>query len=325
MFRFCSGCAVTGGGTFALSTLAAKLMMTGVKLMHEKRHGHWPHESDDSQPPLSMTSGRLIRSSACMRIGITLLITSITLTAAAQTNDCSKLSTEQLVDSLVQIDAATGGIVPTVSLSSFIVEDNLLCLFDDFVGSPAPKIFPPMRELVKRGITALPVLIKHLTDDRATKLTIDKRFIFQYMSDEYDPKDRAGRGKHMEKWFTGAYTVKVGDVCYALIAQIVNRKLYSVRGQPTCGLVINSPIETPSLVEAVKKDWGAADQKMHRESLVHDVRYRTDGNWFFEPTLTRLRYYYPEEYNRLKSGDLKEKVAKFEKAQIEKAQKWKNK
>ncbi len=260
-----------------------------------------------------------------MRIGITLLITSITLTAAAQTNDCSKLSTEQLVDSLVQIDAATGGIVPTVSLSSFIVEDNLLCLFDDFVGSPAPKIFPPMRELVKRGITALPVLIKHLTDDRATKLTIDKRFIFQYMSDEYDPKDRAGRGKHMEKWFTGAYTVKVGDVCYALIGQIVNRKLYSVRGQPTCGLVINSPIETPSLVEAVKKDWGAADQKMHRESLVHDVRYRTDGNWFFEPTLTRLRYYYPEEYNRLKSGDLKEKVAKFEKAQIEKAQKWKNK
>jgi len=41
------------------------------------------------------------------------------------------------------------------------------------------------------------------------------------------------------------YTVKVGDVCYAIIGQIVNRSLMAVRYQPSAGLVINSPIEMP--------------------------------------------------------------------------------
>jgi hypothetical protein len=69
--------------------------------------------------------------------------------------------------------------------------------------------------------------------------------------------------KPVEKSFDGRYTVKVGDVCYVLIGQIVNRQLVAVRYQPTAGLIVNSPIEVPPLAEKVKNDWGALHSLPH--------------------------------------------------------------
>jgi hypothetical protein len=95
--------------------------------------------------------------------------------------------------------------------------------------------------------------------------------MFTLFSDEYDPRvphwfdqeEPKNWPKPVEKSFDGRYTVKVGDVCYVLIGQIVNRQLVAVRYQPTAGLIVNSPIEVPPLAEKVKNDWGALHSLPH--------------------------------------------------------------
>ena len=100
-------------------------------------------------------------------------------------------------------------------------------------------------------------------------------------------------------------------MCYALVGQIVNRILSPVRYQPTGILVINSPIEAPALIERVKKDWDGLDAAAHKASLITDAHSR-DQDWTSGPALARLRFYYPDEYKRLKTGGLKKRIAEFE-------------
>jgi hypothetical protein len=66
------------------------------------------------------------------------------------------------------------------------------------------------------------------------------------MGDEYDPRvgerdwSKSDSQRPEPKL---PYTVKVGDVCFALIGQIVGRQLLPIRYQPTGGMIINSPVE----------------------------------------------------------------------------------
>lgn len=102
----------------------------------------------------------------------------------------------------------------------------------------------------------------------------------------------------------------MGDVCYALIGQIVNRNLLPIRYQPSAGLV-NSPIEAPVLIEEVKQNWADIDAKEHMASLLADARAGNDL-WEYEPALRRLRFYYPDVYRQQAVGALEKKIRKFE-------------
>src|SRR5258708_5905237 len=119
----------------------------------------------------------------------------------------------------------------------------------------------------------------------------------QFFGDEYDPKVKLSARREFDPFptrsFDGRYTVKVGDVCYVLIGQIVNRALIAVRYQPSAILIVNSPIETPMLTAKVKQDWGRIGHDGLLASLLADAR---DGN---TSALQRLRFYYPEEYRKL--------------------------
>ena len=156
--------------------------------------------------------------------------------------------------------------------------------------------------------------------------------MFMYFSDEYDPRvphwfseeDWKSGPRPMEKSFEGQYTVKVGDVCYVLIGQIVSRRLWAVRYQPSAGLVVNSPIEAPALVEKVKSDWGSADAEMLKASLLTDVHAANHPTRiskaryterFVNPALQRLRLYFPDVYAALDGDDLLKKKA-FESQEI---------
>jgi len=183
-------------------------------------------------------------------------------------------SVANLIDDLVDIDAQAPALHSTAIVRTFIA-DNSPSEFGGVIGSVAPQKFPQMTELVRRGVSSLPLLIKHLDDNRPTKLTVGGDFfMFRYFSDEYDSKALAARegSARLERDFNGNYTVRVGDVCYALIGQIVNRNLLPVRYQPTAGLVANSPIEAPVLIEEVKRDWADTDAKEHMASLLADAR-----------------------------------------------------
>jgi hypothetical protein len=120
----------------------------------------------------------------------------------------------------------------------------------------------------------------------------------------------------VERDFKGGYTVKVGDICYVLIGQIVNRQLVVVRYQPTAGLIVNSPIEAPGLAEKVRGDWGNANAEVLKASLLEDIHgtNRPEGmnalrykQRFVTPALKRLRFYFPDAYSSLQGDELNKK------------------
>lgn len=231
------------------------------------------------------------------------------------------MTVAELIDDLVNIDAQAPGLHSTAWVRGFIAEEQVPEFGGGVIGSAAPTIFPQMRELVRRGIGALPLLIEHLDDSRPTKLTVGGEFFgFAYFAEEYDPKSQAKQAR--KSWADRLlddkyripdqkYRVRVGDVCYALIGQIVNRNLIAVRYQHTAGFIVNSPIRCPSLIKQVKRDWGNIDAKGHMASLVSDARVGRDARSFGN-AFQRLRFYYPEEYSRQAAGTLKQQIHEFE-------------
>jgi hypothetical protein len=222
-------------------------------------------------------------------------------------------TTGDLIDQLVEIDAPATGLHPTLFDATFLGDGSPEEIEGGVFGFPAPRRFQQMVELVRRGIDALPALVAHLNDRRETKLVVGGTFfMFQVFSDAYDPKirtasmgggmaslshigDDEGAAKAMfDHSFDRAYTVKVGDVCYALIGQIVNRQFFAVRYQPTAGLVVSSPIESPVLIEAVTRDWGNIDAEGLKASFLNDAR--SSKTYFYEPALQHLKFYFPLEY-----------------------------
>ncbi len=234
---------------------------------------------------------------------------------AATNIDYSKIPVEKLIDDLALVDSVAPGLHDTATVNGFIADELTLEFGGGVIGSAAPVISPSMRELVRRGSSSLPALIQHLTDARPTKLTVRgigvATFGGEYFGDEYDGKDQSPQKRHcrpcLEKWINGPYTVRIGDVCFALVGQIVNRQLLALRYQPTAITVINSPIEAPELVERVKEDWSNISADGLRASLLSDLRgadERLSGSAF-----ARLRLYYPATYGDLRGLDANKREA----------------
>lgn len=238
-------------------------------------------------------------------------------------SDYSHKSVPELIDGLTQIDSQSPGINSAAIYEGFLGDNSPVSFQVGVLGVASPKVPPQMSELVRRGSVALPELIKHLDDKRPTKLEVGNKpsgrqvgvdaFMFMYFSDEYDPRVPQSKREHrpMEKDFNGRYTVKVADVCYVLIGQIVNRRLLAVRYQPSGGLVVNSPIEAPVLAQEVRNDWGDADSETLRQSLLQDIHAtnypKQISDRFVNSALERLRFYFPDTYNTLRGDDLKKR------------------
>ncbi|MBL8190831.1 MAG: hypothetical protein JNK38_22635 [Acidobacteria bacterium] len=270
-----------------------------------------------------------------MKVSALLLATCLLFTPVPQqtAKNYSALTTTQLIDELTTIDSPGAGYHPTAWVSAFVAEDALSKFDGGVLGSQAPTIHLAFKELVKRGITSLPDLIKALTDKRETKLKVgDNFFSFQYFSDEYELKQRKKMSvkesyallkaqlktqfekdveKMKENSFSGQYTLKVGDICYAAIGQIVNRSLNPVRYQPSAILVVNSPIAAPELVTKVVADWGNATADTLKLSLMSDVEVASSPFWAV-PAIKRLRYYFPNEYQKLRKSKLGKKIRQAE-------------
>src|SRR5580704_6839050 len=238
-------------------------------------------------------------------------------------SDYSHETITQLIDDLTQIDSESPGISFSVIYVGFAAEDTSASAWVGTRGVAPPEVPPQMRELVRRGPLALPELIKHLADERPTKLEVGGYphvFSAKVFGYEYDPRVRdpqpkmpLGFSQWTQKDFASTYTVKVGDVCYALIGQIVNRHLSAVRLQPTGFLIVNSPIEVPDLIEKVKSDWGSGDAETVKASLLADIHgaNRLVGfkqaayiEWVANPALRRLKLYFPEDYRALPGANL---------------------
>jgi hypothetical protein len=206
-----------------------------------------------------------------------------------------------LIDRLTEVSEQGVGSHATAWAGGFVAVDEEFRFHGGIFGSKKPVTHPAMRELVRSGVAALPDLLDHLTDARPTKLVVEHKTPFGGMwhGNEYDPRDPArppagvdtaaglsGWGGHLDE-----YTVKVGDLCFVAVGQIVNRGLSVLRYQPSACLVINSPVQTPALAAATRKDWSGLTAEQHRQSLTKDAL--GGSRWGACGALPRLLFYYP--------------------------------
>ncbi len=105
----------------------------------------------------------------------------------------------------------------------------------------------------------------------------------------------------------GSYTVKVGDVCFVIIGQIVGRRYQAVRYQPSMCVVLNSPTHNATIANRARAIWHADRPREHLlQALLLD--YSTQGiydgksfdGWYVGSSLQvqaamRLLYYFPKE------------------------------
>lgn len=224
--------------------------------------------------------------------------------ATAGANRAGDPEVNRLIDRLTQVGEEGLGYQATAWGAGFIPVEMEPEFRGGILGSQRPVVDPAMRELVRKGVAALPDLIDHLSDRREAKIRM-RGFMGMWHSDEYDPRRRpppryvAGRSPVPELEMgsprrpVDSYTLRVGDLCFVAIGQIVNRDLNATRYQPSLCLVINSPVETPELAERVREDWGGLTAEEHKRSLMRDAlapQFNADPL-----ALTRLWFYYPED------------------------------
>lgn len=193
----------------------------------------------------------------------------------------------------------------------FLLTNHQLQTGDDF------------RQLVACGPRALPFLLKALSDKTPTKLKMNRSnsmFIVMELAGELNGNPTNSIEQKIiaslpeRKWDGTSlkdYTVKIADVCFVIIGQIVGRPYLAVRYQPSAIIIVNSPIENKELAEAVRTIWSSTNETRRLfDSLLFD--YSTEGvfngesldGWSIASDLQckaamRMLYYYPEETSRL--------------------------
>jgi len=234
-----------------------------------------------------------------------------------------------LINSLRDLDSVAVGLHPTSFATAFLASDDDPQFSGGVLGSLAPQANPAMQRLVQLGVDAIPALIAHLDDKRPTQLAVGSQvpIMSKWFDEEYDPRKRVKADASdidldldfkntFERSFNDDYVVKVGDVCFVLIGQIVNRNLIAVRYQPSGCMVVNSPIESPDLADRLKRDWETLTKQQHIDSLTADLE-NAEGAWDGMPALARLRYYYPEALANLRKGKLQRRITEIEASSCE--------
>jgi hypothetical protein len=153
-----------------------------------------------------------------------------------------------------------------------------------------------MRSLVKLGVKAIPALLDHLSDDRRTKVVVEHRGpvggLFVAQDDGEKADEEFGKGFEAGK----RYTVRVGDLCYVALGQIVNRGYIAVYYQSTACIYATCVPKCKQLRADLKKEWGGLTADKHRESLAKDLDF---GEHVRTGASLRLAYYYPAAFEPL--------------------------
>ncbi len=253
------------------------------------------------------------------------------------------LGNERLVDRLAEETDFAANREPGARVDGFLPLDGMKDSGHSDPGAPAALV---MTEMVRRGVMILPALLDHLSDGRPTGIACNPHQLELNadsgpFTDAYDPRFREGNrppagvnswGRNSRRG-TWPYAVKVGDLCFVALGQIVNRRLYVAgpdfgNGRAYSGvfeLQINSPVESPALAEAARTDWGAISGEDFAAQLDHDARAEdrhsnagSDSAADWVPSinragaLTRLLFYFPEEGSRVAESLLRRPLGETE-------------
>lgn len=216
----------------------------------------------------------------------------------------------RLIDSLAGIEDPDYGFAPFMSGAQFApVSDSSSFGAGIIMINHGLKTSDALRQLVAVGPMALPQLLERLTDETPTKLVMEHGggFGAQWYAREIpmnlaSEAERQARHRLDESTPDGAvddhvngHPVTIGDVCYVIIGQIVNRGYQSVRYQPTACRVINSPTHDPLIADIVRGIW-TSDTPAQRlmDSLLIDL-YTKDETDLQCGAAMRLLYYFPDK------------------------------
>ena len=224
-----------------------------------------------------------------------------------------------LIDQLEKLDTQDTGYSGSVSGSSFLplgYSSASVVLLSPT--TPSGKS-DAMLSLVKLGSKAVPALLDHLGDDRKTKIVIQNNLggFFGISQDKGEKaEDEGPKGKGNSPF--GApkqYTLRVGDLCYVALGQIVNRNYTTVQYIPSGNVMITSVPHSRKLRADLKKQWGGLTEKKHIKSLVNDVNAKKpkgdDAGGARGGASLRLAYYFPKEYESIAVKQLKQPTRNF--------------
>lgn len=142
------------------------------------------------------------------------------------------LNSEELINELLNVNQADIGFHPTAWFSGFMALENDFEFTGGILGSKKPQSHPALKELVKRGMESLPILIKYIDDNRETNVIVKRsgmggtwhsdEYHSRYLIDSLKPKNiNLGKNESIRN----DYILKIGDLCFVAIGQIVNRQL----------------------------------------------------------------------------------------------------
>lgn len=196
----------------------------------------------------------------------------------------------KLIASLAEIKDPYVGLSPTLSGRAFAAvtgthKIGVMVLPNRRLQNPEA-----LKRLVQLGPEALPQLLQALNDETPSKLKIEPKGTLNVGF----PED----GK--------PYTVRVGDICYVAIGQIICQPYHCVEYIPTGIISITSPVEDQELCKKVRGEWA---KKVPAENLRERLlkQYQTkpvfngkslddwsEGSDLQIEAALRLLYYYPK-------------------------------
>ncbi|HSQ55080.1 MAG TPA: hypothetical protein VLM40_04980, partial [Gemmata sp.] len=138
----------------------------------------------------------------------------------------------KLIDQLTEVSRQDTGYSGSVSGTAFLPlgqHQSHAMLF----GQRPHAESDAMRSLVKLGVKAIPALLEHLSDDRGTKIVIEHRGGFGFFGIAQDEGEKVEEDFREGVKAGKRYTLRVGDLCYVALGQIVNRPYTAVGYQPT--------------------------------------------------------------------------------------------
>ncbi|MGD9128174.1 MAG: hypothetical protein PVH19_12425, partial [Planctomycetia bacterium] len=205
---------------------------------------------------------------------------------------------EQLIDQLTKVSKPGIGYSRYWYGTEFLPYDDATTIVFRVLWVEPPSRSETLRKIVSQGAKAVPVLLKHLDDDRKTAIEPIGKFNWIDLYEEYDHNSRIENKslRNVDLRHTvceeNPYRLKVGDLCFVALGQIVNRDFWAVRFQPPGGVSVSSPVHSKALQEVIGKDWADFTVDKHRHLLIEDFK-KADHTKRRIGAYQRLSFYFP--------------------------------
>lgn len=222
-----------------------------------------------------------------------------------------------LIRSFAEIEHPDFGFSATLSGQNFAAIDGNARFGGGLITDHQLKTNAAFKELVTLGPKALPQLLVSLGDTTPTKFVVNhETSMFTAMWHARELENNPANPYEHQKLAAGSdppdlstevyveeYTLKVGDVCFVALGQIVGRNYSAIRYQPSACIVIKSTASDREFRELIRSIWRHEDpHKFLFDSLLHDYSTRApfkERAWsraseFQCGAAKRLLFYFPD-------------------------------